>query len=315
MRRALIIGIDDYPNRPLFGCINDAVSIHNLLARNEDGSPNFDCRLLTDNVTCSRLRHELDRFFGTQADAVLLYFAGHGGYSGNTGAGHLLARDSSGQDDGIPTLEIIERATRGTFHDATVILDCCFSGTLGKSALFANAALLPAGMSVLTACRHDEGAVESDGSGLFTSLVCDALAGSAADVRGHVTLPSVYSLVDQILSAWEQRPQFLANVSRFCVLRRCRGLLSDDDLRVLPTLFPGPDYEHPLDPSYEPEAGAEHEHPEHENIFAIMQRLRDGGLLKPVGATHLYHAAMDSQRCALTPLGRYYWALARAQRV
>lgn len=49
MKKALVIGIDDYPDHPLGGCVNDAVSIASVLARNGDGSPNFSVRLLTSN--------------------------------------------------------------------------------------------------------------------------------------------------------------------------------------------------------------------------------------------------------------------------
>jgi hypothetical protein len=46
MRRALIVGINDYPEVPLSGCVNDALKILNVLSQNEDGTPNFDCRML-----------------------------------------------------------------------------------------------------------------------------------------------------------------------------------------------------------------------------------------------------------------------------
>lgn len=45
MRKALVVGINEYPQSPLFGCCNDAESIAKLLKRNEDGSPNFEVRL------------------------------------------------------------------------------------------------------------------------------------------------------------------------------------------------------------------------------------------------------------------------------
>lgn len=45
MRKALVVGIDQYPSCPLHGCCNDADSITNILSQNEDGSPNFDVRI------------------------------------------------------------------------------------------------------------------------------------------------------------------------------------------------------------------------------------------------------------------------------
>jgi hypothetical protein len=46
MKRALVVGIDDYPRNPLSGCINDAVAVANTLEKNGDGSPNFSVILL-----------------------------------------------------------------------------------------------------------------------------------------------------------------------------------------------------------------------------------------------------------------------------
>ena len=49
MKKALVVGIDDYPSSPLSGCVNDAVAIANTLEKNGDGSPNFSIRILTSN--------------------------------------------------------------------------------------------------------------------------------------------------------------------------------------------------------------------------------------------------------------------------
>jgi len=49
VRRALLVGIDDYPFGPLSGCVNDAHAMQEVLERNEDGSPNFACQVLTSD--------------------------------------------------------------------------------------------------------------------------------------------------------------------------------------------------------------------------------------------------------------------------
>ena len=36
MRRALIVGVDDYPTSPLRGCVNDASEVARLLRRHQD---------------------------------------------------------------------------------------------------------------------------------------------------------------------------------------------------------------------------------------------------------------------------------------
>ncbi|MBF4354509.1 caspase family protein, partial [Vibrio anguillarum] len=47
MKKALIIGINDYPNSPLGGCVNDANTLATVLESNGDGSPNFSVRKIT----------------------------------------------------------------------------------------------------------------------------------------------------------------------------------------------------------------------------------------------------------------------------
>ena len=43
MKKALVVGIDDYPSpNELAGCVNDAAEMCALLEKNENGSPNFD---------------------------------------------------------------------------------------------------------------------------------------------------------------------------------------------------------------------------------------------------------------------------------
>ena len=51
--KALIVGIDEYSQAPLGGCVNDAEEIAKLLEENEDGSPNFSVKLKR-NVQTSR---------------------------------------------------------------------------------------------------------------------------------------------------------------------------------------------------------------------------------------------------------------------
>ena len=48
MRAALIVGVNYYQSSsPLFGCVNDAYSVKSILERNDGGSVNFDCEIMT----------------------------------------------------------------------------------------------------------------------------------------------------------------------------------------------------------------------------------------------------------------------------
>ena len=79
MKRALVVGIDDYPTMPLRGCVNDATAVANILEKNGDGSPNFAVRLLSSDrmqVTTALLHDALDDLFKGDADTALFFFAG-----------------------------------------------------------------------------------------------------------------------------------------------------------------------------------------------------------------------------------------------
>ena len=90
-------------------------------------------------------------------------------------------------------------------------------------------------------------------------------------------------------------------------------------LRQLPSLFEAPSAQLPLDPSFEPTNSPDWE--EHQIVkpyaskdntvkFKILQQLEGIGLVCPVGAGHMYFAAMVSKSCELTALGKQYWRLA-----
>ena len=88
MRRALIVGIDDYPGTPLGGCVNDAKAIETVLETHGTGCPNFQSLLMTspsDEVTKSELREAIEKLFATDCDIALLYFSGHGSWEALTG--------------------------------------------------------------------------------------------------------------------------------------------------------------------------------------------------------------------------------------
>ena len=74
MRKALIVGINDYPNSPLRGCVNDALAMKGVLETHADGSPNFGIKLITspsDTITRVTLRAQSKHF--SKAIATLLF--------------------------------------------------------------------------------------------------------------------------------------------------------------------------------------------------------------------------------------------------
>lgn len=148
--------------------------------------------------------------------------------------------------------DILNLANQSSARDKVIILDCCHSGAVGTPSITgSNLAQLSEGLSVLTASRDSESALEVNGSGIFTSLVIDALNGGASDVRGNITPGSIYAYVDEALGAWDQRPIFRTNVTRFTALRTITPKVPLQTLRKIIDYFPSPESHHPLDPTYE----------------------------------------------------------------
>ena len=325
-RLALIVGVDYYAKyERLFGCINDARAVRGVLERHGDGAINFECRLLegVDGERCvnqGELRGKVNWLFDSDAEVALLYFAGHG-YIDDAG-GYIVVTDSQhGHREGIPLTEIVTIANRSRAANKIIILDSCNSGVAGTEPISGHQnTVLSEGMTILTASTKDQYATEENGSGIFTTLLVDALDGSAANLTGDITPGSVYAHVDQSLGGWEQRPVFKTNVKRFVSLRRVKPPIPGSDLRRIFELFPSVGFEYHLDPTYEPESrGRETWMPEpvEENtrVFSLLQRYNRLNLVVPVDAPHMWHAAMESKACKLTALGEHYRRLVEKGRI
>ena len=317
MKRALLVGIDKYDfQAPLNGCENDVKALTPLLARNEDKLLNFECVSKTSAdkmVSRITLLDAVDALLKPGADIALFYFAGHGQQVKNDVV--LVTQDGRDPDLGVSMSEILGRVQHSEVREVSIILDCCFAGTAGGiPQLGTDAASLRSGVSILTASRSNGVAVETpERHGLFSTYLCGALEGGAADVLGKVTIAGVYAYLSESFGAWNQRPMFKANVDRLHELRRSSPAVPLTELRQLSDFFDTQDFELPLDPSYEPTA--EPSHPDHEAIFAILQRCRAAKLVEPVGEEHMFWAAMNSKSCRLTPLGKLYWSMAQQGRI
>lgn len=304
VKRALLVGNDSYLNfNNLAGCVNDAQALLPLLSRNWDNSPNFECQLVSD-VARDQLLQAIDRLLAPGADSAVLFFAGHGGRT--PGDVVLAASDGTDSTPGVGFSEVLGMIAGSRLKEIIVLLDCCFaSGAGGVPALASSAAPLHPGLSILAASRNDQTSAETEANrGLFSTFVEGALAGGAADTLGRVDLGGLYAYVSESFGAWDQRPTFKANIDRPQELRLCQPLIDPPALREVLELFTAPMDEYRLDPSFEPTAEPRHE--DHERIFGLLQKARACRLVDPVGADHLYFAAMDSLSCVLSPLGRHY---------
>ncbi|HEY8777598.1 MAG TPA: caspase family protein [Gaiellaceae bacterium] len=317
MKRALLIGIDQYDNfNNLAGCVNDADALEPLISRNEDDSLNFECQKRTSatgGVTRDALLGDLEALFGGGADIAVLYFAGHGDGVPNDVV--LMTVDGTNNTPGIPFSEVMTKVVNSQVGEVIVLLDCCFSGAAGGIPQLGTAAsALRPGVSILMASRGDQTAAETgEGRGLFSTYLSGALEGGAADVRGKVTLAGLYSYLDESFGAWDQRPVFKTNVDRLHEIRGCIPTLPPSELRQINALFPAVDHVFSLDPSYE-DTVEDHD-PEHAKVFKVLQRYRYSKLVDPIDEEYMYYAAVNSTACQLTPLGRHYWHMASEGRL
>ncbi|MBU1386908.1 MAG: caspase family protein [Proteobacteria bacterium] len=321
MKKALVVGINNYSLSPLRGCINDASGLASIIETHGDGSPNFDVRLETDVKTKSELKTMIAELFSGNSGTVLLYFSGHGFL--NELGGYLVTPDHKAYDEGISMDEVLILANRSKSKDKIIILDCCHSGFFGSPTIGRGASQLDEGVSILTASRDDEPSMEINGHGVFTNLLLDALQGGAADLRGHISPGGVYAYIDQALGAWEQRPVFKTNVTRFTSLRTITPQVPLETLRKIVQYFQEPQQEFRLDPSYEDTNSKIVKHTviepyakdENVAIFKILQKLQSVGLVVPVDSEYMYFAAMESKACKLTALGYHYWRLVKDKRI
>lgn len=321
MRRALVVGLNDYEGSPLSCCANDAKEMGELLAKHDNENHNFDVKLITDKCDRTALMSNITALFAEEADIALFYFSGHG--CADDG-GYICTTDISQSCYGVKMDKILALANQSKCKNKVIILDCCFSGKMGEPMLFNNKSLLGDGLTIIAASRKGEYSVEnkSIGHGVFTNLILEGLKGGAADITGNITPANLYSFVDQSLGAWEQRPVFKANISSFQSLRTIIPKVEKNDLRKLKEYFSTPGEEYKLDPSYEftnskkeiHEVKKPYADENNTKIFKILQKYTSIGLVEPVGEEHMYFAAMHSKSCRLTPMGKHYWRLVNDNR-
>jgi Caspase domain len=321
-KRALIVGIDNYNHvSSLTGCVADATAMQDVLSRNDDGSLNFTCRILTSpghtSITKGFLRQQWRELFQECKGDVLFYFSGHG--TPTDVGGYLVTQDGTPDDPGLPMDDVVTLANNSSASTVLLILDCCFSGSVGNPpSLQANSledrALLREGVTILAASRPTQVSLEVGGHGVFTNLVLGALKGGAADVRGRVSAASIYAYAEAALGAWDQRPLYKSHAAHLDPVRLCEPKVSDDLLRELPIYFPHAEYEYKLDITYE-ETNQGAAIAAHVVIFKKFKRLQIGGLLKPKTGDDLYWSAAGSGYVLLTDLGKFYLQLVKDARI
>jgi hypothetical protein len=330
LKKALIVGIDDYSGSPLQGCVADAELMATLLERNDDASPNYGVRLLTSRlgrIERAGLRSQLGELFENARDNELLfYFAGHGGQT--PWGAELVTQDFQPNSLGVSLNDVITLANETPAGEVVIIIDSCFAGDAGnipglQAAIIApeyrsGVSVLGEGVTLLAAARATEGAAEAGGHGAFTKLIAEGLEGAATDVLGRVTSLSLYAFASRAFGAWEQRPVFKSHVTHPAVLRECHAWIDPQLLRKLPDYFPEPEARVRMTPDYEGDGrplppgvlGTSEQ-----QAFDYFKKLRNAGLLSTDKESDLYFIAMGSGEVFLTATGRHFWTLASENRL
>jgi len=329
MRRALIIGIDNYPKYPLFGCANDAEAVAQLLERNGDGTVNFSVDKYIYHNTESKqpltkglLRSNIQKCFDGDCDYALFYFSGHGLI--DSVGGYIVTPDYNENDWGVSMHDIHIILTKSKCKNKIVILDCCHAGFMGNIPTDeSQTSVISQGVTILTSSKASESAMEFGGHGIFTTLLLEALHGGAADVTGYITSGGIYAYIDRALGPWQQRPIFKTNVTQFSPIRTVKPQVDIDVLRKITEYFDNPTDMYVLDPSFEKTNSPSVKHSviepyaneDNVKILKNLQTLVSIGLVAPCDEKHMYFAAMNSKSCKLTPIGQYYWRLVNDKKI
>ena len=143
VRRALLVGINAYPQDPLRGCVNDVRQMHHTLKRyyrfRED-----DIHCLCDQqATLAAMRSGLEWLTGggTDQDAVrVFHFSGHGHYIADTNGDEPDGRDECLCPYDFENAGYLSDDELKTHYDRmpqssnlTLVMDCCYAGSIQKN--------------------------------------------------------------------------------------------------------------------------------------------------------------------------------------
>ena len=136
VRKALVVGINNYPAAPLKGCCNDSEAIKDLLTNHGNGNPNFDVWQKNNVSTKAELRQLIEQCFSGDADVAVFYYSGHGHI--DSVGGYLVTPDYTPHDWGVSLQEVLTIANNSKCKERIIILDSCYSGFMGNKTVTTN---------------------------------------------------------------------------------------------------------------------------------------------------------------------------------
>lgn len=154
-KRALFVGINDYPNLPIYsqlrGCVNDVLGMKRMLEEVFNFPPSNIRVLLNEEATAKAIREAMERLVEDcgEGDIAVFHFSGHGSQmaaKGDKPRGYdesIMPYDSGRNNPAFPVQveprdirdteiqEWLSRLTRKTPH-VTLIFDSCHSGSITR---------------------------------------------------------------------------------------------------------------------------------------------------------------------------------------
>ncbi len=154
-KRALLIGVNKYPNLPVFsqlkGCVNDVEAMRSLLETTFKFPPSNIQQLLDEEATEKNIRAALERLLEScgEGDIVVFHYSGHGSQmaaKGDKPRGYdesIMPCDSGRMNPNFPRQvkpcdirdtdirDWLSRLTRKTRH-VSLIFDSCHSGSITR---------------------------------------------------------------------------------------------------------------------------------------------------------------------------------------
>lgn len=311
MRKALIVGINEYFGNELTCCVNDARMIESLLSEHYDGTSNFETEILLDQqATKQVIENELyDLFNDDDVEIGLFYFSGHGcKINSDT---YLMTIDGDKRSPGISLNNLLSIVNNASCKYKIIILDCCSAGALEKNFILnGNVSAFGDGVIIMSSCKDSSKAYDDEQNGLFTKLLIKALSGEVGDILGNVTILKMYEFVESLLGAWKQRPVLKCSVSQNLIIRKAEPLIQlkvlksalkifvneEDIVQLNPTYF---DFRKSFDPiDIDPIK-------ENQKKFNLLLELDELNLIE-YDATNLYNAARNYRMVKLSNSGKYY---------
>ncbi|HOV84896.1 MAG TPA: caspase family protein [Syntrophobacteraceae bacterium] len=235
MKKALLVGINDYPGKQndLMGCVNDVHNMQDLLV-SLFGFPPENITIMTDrDATTENILEALDLLVSSAkpADQIVFHFSGHGSQVSDKDGDEpdrcdeiICPYDLDWQSKVIrdDDLSRIFKSIKPGVH-AEVFLDCCHSGTGlrgagGKSANYMRRrflsppdellpqsqepgvmclkAIRPAKIKVLwAACRSDQYAADALLDGRYGGAFTSYLCNCIRQAKGNINRNEVLKLI------------------------------------------------------------------------------------------------------------------------